>query len=113
MIKHSIAGVHGRIAFPVPAPANLRVQMERFTSPGDTVLGIGVETTHTPEVALGSGRRLELYLSNPASAAGVRTRMDEAFLKSYNAGLFHVSATAAAAESICDVRRAMFAQMFW
>lgn len=57
------------------------------------MLGVGVETTYTPEVVLDYGRRLELYLADPTSAAGVRNRIKDVFLKSYNAGMFHVSVT--------------------
>ncbi|CAN0204411.1 unnamed protein product, partial [Ascophyllum nodosum] len=38
-----------RLAFPARA---LQFLVNRFSLPGDTVLGVGVESTHLPEVVL-------------------------------------------------------------
>lgn len=72
-------------------PSTVRVTA-RFTSPCDTVLGTGVETTKIPELTLGFRRRLELFLSVPSSAATVRNRIQDVFLKAYKSGMFHVLA---------------------
>lgn len=56
----------------------------RFTTPGDTVLGISKESTELPETDLAQGRRLELYHVGESSTESLKERTDNAFLKSYN-----------------------------
>lgn len=62
----------------------------RFTFPGDTVLGVGVETTGIVDVALDRGRRLELYLVDETSRPAVVDNIEQAFLKAFNRGMFQV-----------------------
>lgn len=62
----------------------------RFTVSGDTVLGVGVESTMIPEVALGRARRLELYLGGEHPERDVTWRIEKAHTKAFANGMFKV-----------------------
>ena len=48
---------------------------------GKTILGVGVEETQLPEVALDRGRRLELFLADETTSGKVEDRVQVAFKK--------------------------------
>lgn len=54
------------------------------------MLGVGVESTHLPEVVLDRGRRLELFLADMKSRSGVQERINLAFMKAFKSGIFKV-----------------------
>lgn len=66
--------------------------LRRFTAPGDTVLGIGVESTSLPEVALKLGRRVELILADQSTQREVQDRIVKAYRKAVSRGRHQVNA---------------------
>lgn len=66
--------------------------VSRFTVPGDTVLGVGLESTRLPEVALDAGRRLEMYVADTSDnmRRQLRDRVRESFSRAFNTGMFQV-----------------------
>ena len=56
------------------------------------MLGVGVESTHVPEVALDRGRRLELFLADMDSKDRVQERINRAFINAFDEGIFEVTA---------------------
>lgn len=71
----------------------MRSISNRFTTAGDAVMGIGVESTQLLEVALELGRPTELFLANGGLAAEVRGRVERAFHKAFMAGMFKVNSS--------------------
>ncbi|CAM9456528.1 unnamed protein product, partial [Ascophyllum nodosum] len=78
-------------AFP---PRAIQFLVNRFSLPGDTVLGVGVESTHVPEVALDRGRRLELFLADMDSKDRVQERINRAFINAFDEGIFELETSA-------------------
>ena len=62
----------------------------RYTNPGDTVLSLSAEKHSAVEVALGRGRRVEVFVSNVAAKEGVKERIKESFRQAYKNGMFKV-----------------------
>ena len=62
----------------------------RFSNPGDTVLGIGVESAQVPEVTLSRGRRVEMVLSDNNQREEVEGRIETAFALAFSEGKFQV-----------------------
>lgn len=86
--------IHPRPLAPsVLVPARPVFVIPSYSSPGDTVLGVGVETTQLPEVALDRGRRLELFLADKGASNDVQERITSSFVKAFDSGLFRVSIT--------------------
>ena len=61
--------------------------------PGDTILGLGIESTQLPEVALDAGRRIEMYLADTSTSmrGDLEPRIQAPFSRAFNAGMFQVS----------------------
>lgn len=76
------------MVFPPPILPN----KNRYTNAGDTVLGIGVESTDIADVAIERGRAVEFYLLDysPDQRAHLEKRIDSAFHKAHGNGMFHV-----------------------
>ncbi|CAB1102171.1 unnamed protein product [Ectocarpus sp. CCAP 1310/34] len=62
----------------------------RYTNAGDTVLGIGVETTTAPVDAISRGRRVEFYVMDESKRAALQTNIASAFHKAHSSGMFQV-----------------------
>ncbi|CAN0282683.1 unnamed protein product, partial [Ectocarpus sp. 4 AP-2014] len=60
----------------------------RYTNAGDTVLGIGVETTTAPVDAISRGRRVEFYVMDESKRAALQTNIASAFHKAHSSGMF-------------------------
>lgn len=62
----------------------------KFTSPGDTVLDIGVETTQLLEVTLDRGRRSNCFLADDNEADGIREPVHLTLLEASTSRMFQV-----------------------
>lgn len=54
-------------------------------------MGVGMESTELVDVVLSQGRRLELYMVDENATASTQARIDAAFLKAFNNGMFQVN----------------------
>ncbi|CAB1111515.1 unnamed protein product [Ectocarpus sp. CCAP 1310/34] len=60
----------------------------RFTNAGDTVLGVGVESTTVAEDAISRGRRVEFYVTDESKRASLQAKISSSFHKAHSSGMF-------------------------
>ncbi|CAB1105875.1 unnamed protein product [Ectocarpus sp. CCAP 1310/34] len=60
----------------------------RFTNAGDTVLGVGVESTTVAEDAISRGRRVEFYVTDESKRASLQAKISSTFHKAHSSGMF-------------------------
>jgi hypothetical protein len=81
---------HVTVAALFPTTVSCPRIRNRYTNAGDTVLGIGVETTSAPEDAIARGRRVEFYVTDESKRAALQTKIGSAFHKAHSSGMFQV-----------------------